>query len=101
MTGSKFLKRVWLREHIRDHYRPQTLLAFRELIRSIILFGKLYHDSVATNLMIKNARILFKQKKVLDKPVRIERFLREQLKVREHIAKACEGQLVSDLVSLS
>ena len=77
------------------HYRPQTLLAYRELLKSIMLFGKLYHDSVATNLMIKNARMLFKQKKVLDKPVRIERFLREQLGVREHIVKACEGQLVS------
>jgi hypothetical protein len=95
MTGQKFLKRVWLREHIRLHYRPQTLLAYRELLKSIMLFGKLYHDSVATNLMIKNARMLFKQKKVLDKPVRIERFLREQLGVREHIVKACEGQLVS------
>ena len=100
MTNQRFLKQVLLKEHIRDHYRHQTLRLFRELLKSITLFGRLYHDSIAASLLFKNTRMLFKEKKVLNKPVRIERFLKDQRAVAEHIQRACEGQLVSQFVNI-
>jgi hypothetical protein len=41
--------------------------------------------------LLKNSRIIFKEKRLLDKPVRIERFLRDQRAVAEHLQRACEG----------
>ena len=96
MTYSKFLQRVHLAEHLRTHYRPQTLNVYRVLLKSITVFGRLFADPIATGLLFKNARMLFKEKKAWNRPVRIDRFLREQKGITEHIQKACEGQLVSD-----
>ena len=53
----------------------------------------MFHDSVAAGLMIKNTRMQFKAKKAFDKPVRVERFLKEQKTVAEHIQRACQGQI--------